>query len=147
MSAMNEEIQRRQYEDLDSLLFVPREKLAFNVAINTHCKRSQLHCITKTLQQKGEYDLVKHTCFGMLLDFYPQGYFYVGLLHSIMIRRITKRQSMDHELWFAIGKSKARLSKQEFCLITGLKFGPMPDVFRRLYEVATDGIDARYWNW
>ncbi|EOX96527.1 Uncharacterized protein TCM_005763 [Theobroma cacao] len=46
----------------------------------------------------------------MLLDVYPQGYFYVGLLHSIMIRRITERQSMDHELWFAIGKSKAQLS-------------------------------------
>ncbi|EOY18324.1 Uncharacterized protein TCM_042921 [Theobroma cacao] len=53
---------------------------------------------------------------------------------------------MDHELWFAIGKSKARLSKQEFCLITGLKFGPMLDVFRRPYEVAADGIHARYWN-
>ncbi|EOY19247.1 Uncharacterized protein TCM_044253 [Theobroma cacao] len=53
---------------------------------------------------------------------------------------------MDHELWFAIGKSKARLSKQEFCLITGLKFGPMLDVFKRPYEVAVDGIHARYWN-
>ncbi|EOY33293.1 Uncharacterized protein TCM_041242 [Theobroma cacao] len=70
----------------------------------------------------------------MLLDVYPQGYFYAGLLHSIMIRQITERQSMDHELWFAIGKSKARLSKQEFCLITVLKSGPMPDVFRRPYE-------------
>ncbi|EOX93417.1 Uncharacterized protein TCM_002293 [Theobroma cacao] len=139
-------IQRRQYEDLESLLIVLREKWAFNVAINTHCKWSQLHYITKTLQQKGEYDLVKHTYFGMLLDVYPQGYFCVGLLHSIMIHRITERQSMDHELWFTIGKSKARLSKQEFCLITGLKFGSMPDVFRRLYEVAADGIHARYWN-
>ncbi|XP_017972067.1 PREDICTED: uncharacterized protein LOC108661000 [Theobroma cacao] len=116
MSAMNEE--HRQYEDLDSLLIVSREKWAFNVAINTHCKWSQLHYITKSLQQKEEYDSVKCTCFGMLLDVYPQGYFYAGLLHSIMIRRITERQSMDHELWFAIGKSKARLSKQEFCLIT-----------------------------
>ncbi|EOY26307.1 Uncharacterized protein TCM_027787 [Theobroma cacao] len=63
-----------------------------------------------------------------------------------MIHRITERQSMDHKLWFAISKSKARLSKQEFCLITGLKFGRMPDVFRRPYEVAADGIHARYWN-
>ncbi|EOY22973.1 Uncharacterized protein TCM_014994 [Theobroma cacao] len=146
MSAMNEEIQHRQYEDLDSLLIVPREKWTFNVTINTHCKWSQLHYITKTLQQKGEYDPVKRTCFGMLLDVYPQGYFCVGLLHSIMICRITERQSMDHELWFAIGKSKARLSKQEFCLITELKFGPMLDVFRQPYEVAADGIHSRYWN-
>ncbi|WRX24585.1 Ulp1 protease family [Theobroma cacao] len=114
MSAMNEEIQRRQYEDLDSLLIVSKEKWAFNVVINTHCKWSQLHYITKTLQQKGEYNPIKRTCFGMLLDVYPHG--------------------------------KACLSKQEFCLITGLKFGPMPDVFRRPYEVAADGIHARYWN-
>ncbi|EOY19011.1 Uncharacterized protein TCM_043607 [Theobroma cacao] len=116
MLSMNEEIQRRQYEDFDSLLIVQREKWAFNVVINTHCKWSQLHYITKTLQQKGEYDA------------------------------ITESQSMDHELWFAIGKSKVQLSKQEFCLITGLKFGPMPDVFKRQYEVATDRIHARYWN-
>ncbi|EOY31672.1 Uncharacterized protein TCM_038703 [Theobroma cacao] len=70
MSAMNEEIQRRQYEDLDSLLIVSREKWAFNI-----------------------------------------GYFCTDLLHSIMIRRITESQSMDHELWFAISKSKAQLSK------------------------------------
>ncbi|WRX34369.1 protein of unknown function DUF1985 - like 1 [Theobroma cacao] len=141
MSAMNEE-----YEDLNSLLIMPREKWAFNVAISTHCKWSQLHYITKTLQQKGEYDPVKRTCFRMLLDVYPQGYFCAGLLHNIMIRRITERQSMDHELWFVIGKSKARLSKQKFCFITGLKFGPMPDVFKQPYEVAADGIHARYWN-
>ncbi|EOY02753.1 Uncharacterized protein TCM_017149 [Theobroma cacao] len=146
MLAMNEEIQHRQYKDLDSLLIVPREKLAFNVTINTHYKWSQLHYITKTLQQKGEYDAVKRTCFGMLLGFNPQGYFCAGLLYSIMIHRITERQSMDHELWFAIGKSNVRLSKQEFCLITRLKFGPMPDVFRRPYEVATEGIHDRYWN-
>ncbi|EOY32368.1 Uncharacterized protein TCM_040241 [Theobroma cacao] len=49
------------------------EKWVINVTINTHCKWSQLHYITNTLQQKGEYDAVKRTCFEMLLDVYPQG--------------------------------------------------------------------------
>ncbi|EOY30974.1 Uncharacterized protein TCM_038014 [Theobroma cacao] len=120
-------IQSKQYEDLDSCACV-------NVAINTHCKWLQLHYINKTLQEKGEYDTVKRTCFRMLLDVYPQGYFFAGLLHNIMIHRITVTDSMKYELWFAIGKNKVRISKQKFCLITGLKFGRMLDVgnFERL---------------
>ncbi|XP_017979891.1 PREDICTED: gamma-terpinene synthase, chloroplastic-like [Theobroma cacao] len=140
---IKETMQSRQYEDLDSLLIMLREKCAFNVAINTHCKWSQLHYINKTLQEKGEYDAVKRTCFRMLLDVYPQAYFFVGLLHNIMIHRISVIDLMEHELWFAIGKSNASISKQEFCLITKLKFGRMPDVFTRLYEVVVDGIRVR----
>ncbi|EOY14033.1 Uncharacterized protein TCM_033152 [Theobroma cacao] len=139
-------IERKQYEDLNSLLIVSRKKWAFNVAINTHCKWSQLHYITKTFQQKREYDMTKHACFGTLLEVYPQRYFCIGLLQNIMIRRITESQSMNHELWFVIGKSMAWLSKQEFYLITRLKFGLMPDVFKEPYKVAADRIHARYWN-
>ncbi|EOY31989.1 Uncharacterized protein TCM_039370 [Theobroma cacao] len=138
----SELIQHRQYEDLDSLLIMQKEKWAFNVAINTHCKWSQLHYITKTLQQKGEYDPVKRTCFGMLLDFYPQGYFCADLLHNIMIRRITERQSMNHELWFSIGDA----TKMALVLITNnILFGQ--DYRRRvtpwLLSLVED-IDA--WN-
>ncbi|EOY03230.1 Uncharacterized protein TCM_017907 [Theobroma cacao] len=39
---------------------------------------------------------------------YPQGYFCIGLMQNLMVRQITKTESMDHELWFAIGKSKGR---------------------------------------
>ncbi|EOY16519.1 Uncharacterized protein TCM_035321 [Theobroma cacao] len=76
----------------------------------------------------------------MLLNIYPQGFFYIDLLHNIMVHRITKNGIMEHELWFFIGKSKARFSKREFCLVTRLKFGLMTDVFSRPYEVIPKGI-------
>ncbi|EOY16474.1 Uncharacterized protein TCM_035241 [Theobroma cacao] len=37
------------------------------------------------------------------------------------------KQAMEHKLWFVIGKTKGRISKLEFYLITILKFGPMLD--------------------
>ncbi|EOY31902.1 Uncharacterized protein TCM_039247 [Theobroma cacao] len=83
----------REYDNLDTLLVVLREKWAFKISINTQ---------------------------------------------YVMVRRITEIKSMNYELWFAIGKSKACLSKQEFCLITKPKFGPHPNIFIRTYELSGD---------
>ncbi|XP_017979673.1 PREDICTED: uncharacterized protein LOC18593570 [Theobroma cacao] len=136
----------REYENLEASLVVTRDKWAFKVGITTHCKWSHLQYIKKTLLAVGEYNAVKATCFGMLLDVYPQGFFCAGLLQNIMQRRITEPDAMEHEFWFAIGKIKARFSKREFCLVTGLKFGPMTDVFSRLYKLVPGGIHSRYWK-
>ncbi|EOY19439.1 Uncharacterized protein TCM_044555 [Theobroma cacao] len=96
---------------------MPKEKWVFNVSINTHCKWSQLHYITKTLQQKGEYDLVKRTCFGMLLDVYPQRYFYVGLLHSIMIRQILRASQWTTSYGLPLARPPGDATKMAFILI------------------------------
>ncbi|EOY12440.1 Uncharacterized protein TCM_030956 [Theobroma cacao] len=136
----------REYENLEASLVVPRDKWAFKVGITTHCKWSHLQYIKKTLLAIGEYNAVKATCFGMLLDVYPQGFFCAGLLQNIMQRRLTEPDAMEHEFWFAIGKIKARFSKREFWLVTGLKFGPMTDVFSRPYKLVPGGIHSRYWK-
>ncbi|KAK1591340.1 hypothetical protein Q3G72_006097 [Acer saccharum] len=49
----------------------------------------------------------------------------------------------EDELWFALGKTKVRFGKREFCLCTGLKFGCLSDIPSREYEVVPDGIHAR----
>ncbi|EOY16557.1 Uncharacterized protein TCM_035350 [Theobroma cacao] len=99
MSAMSEEIQRRQYEDLDSLLIVLREKWAFNVAINTHSS-----CFARSLRASQWT-----TSYGLPLA------------------------RARHDYQSSNSASSPRL-----------KFCPMPDVFRRSYEVAVDEIHARY---
>ncbi|EOY08138.1 Uncharacterized protein TCM_022475 [Theobroma cacao] len=63
-----------------------------------------------------------------------------------MVRRINELESQEHELWFAIRKTNVRFFKQVFCLITGLKFGPLPDIFLRSYEVVLGGIHTWKWN-
>ncbi|KAK0594290.1 hypothetical protein LWI29_025680 [Acer saccharum] len=52
----------------------------------------------------------------------------------------------EDELWFALGKTKARFGKREFCLCTGLKFGRLSDIPSREYEVVPGGIHARYFQ-
>ncbi|EOY32168.1 Uncharacterized protein TCM_039749 [Theobroma cacao] len=40
--------------------------------------------------------------------------------------------------------TKARFSKCEFCLVIGLKFGPMSTIISGPYEVILRGIHERY---
>ncbi|XWS10685.1 hypothetical protein CRYUN_Cryun38cG0018800 [Craigia yunnanensis] len=37
-------------------------------------------------------------------------------------------------------------SKQEFCLVTGLKFGCLSNIINEVYEAIDDGIHERYFN-
>ena len=50
------------------------------------------------------------------------------------------------QLWFGIGRGKARFSKQEFCLVIGLKFGCLSNVFNKEYEAFEGGIHHIYFN-
>ncbi|EOY19882.1 Uncharacterized protein TCM_045265 [Theobroma cacao] len=65
----------------------------------------------------------------------PKGYCCAGLMQNIMVRQINEPESQGHELRFEIGKTNAQSSKQEFCLVTGLKFGRLPNIFLRSYEL------------
>ncbi|EOY26141.1 Uncharacterized protein TCM_027554 [Theobroma cacao] len=49
--------------------------------------------------------------------------------NNIIVHQINEPESQKHELWFAIRKTKAWFSKQEFYLVTGLKFDPLLDIF------------------
>ncbi|KAK3230449.1 hypothetical protein Dsin_002330 [Dipteronia sinensis] len=45
-----------------------------------------------------------------------------------------------------VGGKLAKFSQREFCLVTGLKFGVMSDIFLKPYAATKDGIHVRYFT-
>ncbi|EOY03719.1 Uncharacterized protein TCM_018838 [Theobroma cacao] len=114
-----------EQENMESLFCVPRHWWGFNAGINIHCKWSHLHVICEMLCQVNEIESFKRTCFGHMMDVEAdKSLFYASLMHNLMLHRINEPDATEVELWFAIGKTKARISKREFYLVTGLKFVP-----------------------
>ncbi|EOX99492.1 Uncharacterized protein TCM_008174 [Theobroma cacao] len=99
------------------------------------------------LCQVNELENFKRTCFGHMMDVEAdKSLFCASLVHNLMLRRINEPDATEAELWFAIGKMKACFSKREFCLVTGLKFGPLLAFIVNPYEALPRGIHLRYWG-
>ena len=52
----------------------------------------------------------------------------------------------QYEMWFGIGKCKTKFSKQEFCLVIGLKFGTLSSIATNKYVPVNGGIHERYFG-
>ncbi|KAK1548852.1 hypothetical protein Q3G72_030602 [Acer saccharum] len=133
-------------ENLDHLLVHPRATWNYNITINTHCLHKLISDVDKILDRAGERAEFESGCFGHYLDFPKGGYFQAQFIHSLLLRQIFIPGGSEDELWFALGKTKARFGKREFCLCTGLKFGRLSDIPSREYEVVPGGIHARYFQ-
>ena len=133
-------------ENLDDLLVHPRATWNYNITINTHCFHKLISDIDKILDRAGERAEFESGCFGHFLDFPKGGYFQAQFIHSLLLRQICIPGGSEDELWFALGKTKVRFGKREFCLCTGLKFGRLSDIPSREYEVVPGGIHARYFQ-
>nr|GEX83770.1 phospholipase-like protein [Tanacetum cinerariifolium] len=71
---------------------------------------------------KNQLALFRTTCFGSWLDVQHTG----GdpqLTHLILQTQVFHDPPPPDEMWFDIGGHKIRFSREEFCLITGLRFG------------------------
>ena len=65
-----------------------------------------------------------------------------GIVHRLLLRELHHNGPKD-EMRFLLGNRMVRFSKVEFCLITGLKFGVIPDTAS--YDmVVQNGIHDRY---
>ncbi|KAK0573845.1 hypothetical protein LWI29_014434 [Acer saccharum] len=69
--------------------------------------------------------------------------FSTGIVHRLLIREL-HHDGPEDEMRFLLGKHSVRFSKVEFCLITGLKFGQLPDT--STYDVVPNGIHQRYFE-
>jgi hypothetical protein len=139
-------LQMAEEENLDHLLVHPRATWNYNITINTHCLHKLISDVDKILDRAGERAEFESGCFGHYLDFPKGGYFQAQFIHSLLLRQIFIPGGSEDELWFALGKTKARFGKREFCLCTGLKFGRLSDIPSREYEVVPGGIHARYFQ-
>ena len=83
------------------------------------------------------------SCFGHFLQMHRQNNFSAGIVHRLLLREL-HHDGPEDEMRFLLGKHVVRFSKVEFCLITGLKFGVIPDTTR--YDMVQNGIHQRYFQ-
>ncbi|CAL8990914.1 unnamed protein product [Prunus brigantina] len=70
----------------------------------------------------------KTSCFGHLLNI-DKIQFSGQIVHGVVLRRVTGQGVKDLDgLSFLIGCDVAQFTRQDFCLITGLRFGEVPEV-------------------
>jgi len=71
----------------------------------------------------------KTSCFGHLLNI-DKIQFSGQIVHGVVLRRVARQGVKDLDgLSFLIGCDVAQFTRQDFCLITGLRFGELPEVF------------------
>ncbi|KAI9182725.1 hypothetical protein LWI28_028255 [Acer negundo] len=83
------------------------------------------------------------SCFGHFLMMHREIHFSAGIVHRLLLREL-HHDGPEDEMRFLLGKHSVRFSKVEFCLITGLKFGVIPDTAR--YDMVENGIHERYFQ-
>ncbi|KAI9159879.1 hypothetical protein LWI28_002789 [Acer negundo] len=83
------------------------------------------------------------SCFRHLLRMYHGMKFSAGIVHRLLIREL-HHDGPEDEMRFLLGRHSVRFSKVEFCLITGLKFGELPDM--STYDMVENGIHQRYFE-
>ncbi|KAI9165246.1 hypothetical protein LWI28_010355 [Acer negundo] len=81
--------------------------------------------------------------FGHLLRMDRGMNFSASIVHRLLIREL-HHDGPEDEMRFLLGRHSVRFSKVEFCLITGLKFGELPDT--STYDMVENGIHQRYFE-
>ncbi|KAK2653510.1 hypothetical protein Ddye_013366 [Dipteronia dyeriana] len=81
------------------------------------------------------------SCFGHFLTMHREMKFFGGIIHRLLLRELHHNGSID-EMHFMLGNMSVSFSKVEFCLITGLQFGVVPET--TMYAAVENGIHERY---
>ncbi|KAK0597303.1 hypothetical protein LWI29_023854 [Acer saccharum] len=114
------------------------------VRVNSGSKMYMITRLKSVLQKFGLVEKFKQGPFGKYLDLKEPLKIYGQLIHNILKREIIhpKGQRQD-EMWFGLGKSKARFSQEEFCVCSGLNMGQLPEGFANNNEVQEDSMLRR----
>ncbi|KAK2656293.1 hypothetical protein Ddye_009345 [Dipteronia dyeriana] len=81
------------------------------------------------------------SCFGHFLTMHEEIKFSGGSIHRLLLREL-HHDGLTDELQFMLGNQSVRFLKVKFCLITGLRFGVVPDTTK--YAAVENGIHQRY---
>lgn len=93
-------------------------------SLNTHCRYATVSSIIEKVKHFGALDRFLESPFGFLQHLPREKFSFQARVSLHILQREVKinRQRPD-EMWFKIGGRLHRFSAQEFCLLTGLKFG------------------------
>ncbi|KAK2638105.1 hypothetical protein Ddye_025900 [Dipteronia dyeriana] len=81
------------------------------------------------------------SCFGHFMSMHWELKFLGGVIHQLLLQELDHDGSTD-EMRFLLGNHVVRFSKVEFNLITGLRFGVVPDT--SIYVAVENDIYQRY---
>ena len=104
-----------------------------------------MHEITPALERHRVLQDFAITCFGHFLNFDANTLFSSRLVHSLLTKEIVVDGVGEFELYFEVGGRRLRLSKYEFCLLTGLKFGGRTHFSAYNNSIVEGGVLQRYW--
>ncbi|KAK2651702.1 hypothetical protein Ddye_011558 [Dipteronia dyeriana] len=81
------------------------------------------------------------SCFGHFMSMHRELKFLGGVIHQLLLRELDHDGPTD-EMRFLLGNHVVRFSKVEFSLITGLRFGVVPDT--SMYVAVENDIHQQY---
>ncbi|KAK2662029.1 hypothetical protein Ddye_000603 [Dipteronia dyeriana] len=81
------------------------------------------------------------SCFGHFLTMHRKMKFSGGIIHRLLLRELHHNGPTD-EMHFMLRTQSVRFSNVEFCLITGLQFGVVPET--TMYAAIENGLHERY---
>ncbi|KAK2646739.1 hypothetical protein Ddye_021934 [Dipteronia dyeriana] len=79
--------------------------------------------------------------FQAFLKMFREMKFFGGIIHRLLLREL-HHNSLRDEMHFMLRTQSVRFSKVKFCLISGLRFGVIPET--TMYAVMENGIHERY---
>ncbi|KAK3195460.1 hypothetical protein Dsin_026770 [Dipteronia sinensis] len=132
--------------ELNDLLKSPEDEW-YDGKITRHDHFSDLKDIDVALDSVPEQFKVENrrryteSCFGHFLRMDREMKFSGSIVYRLLLREL-HHDGPEDEMRFMLGPRSVRFSKVEFGLITGLKFGVIPDTTR--YEMVQNGIHQRY---
>ncbi|GAB2265569.1 hypothetical protein Dimus_037835 [Dionaea muscipula] len=128
--------------------YIVPEAQEYSAHVSVYMKIGVIKDIIEVLTRVDKLQSFEESCFGSLLGIDLSGRpFSAVLLHSLLSREIVVENVEPLEMWFGIGGKRARFSKYDFCLITGLKFGDIsyPSSDKSLADPEIT-IHMRYFN-
>ncbi|KAK2663160.1 hypothetical protein Ddye_001734 [Dipteronia dyeriana] len=81
------------------------------------------------------------SCFGHFLTMHLEMKFFGGVIHRLLLRELHHNGPTD-EMQFMLRNPSVRFSKVKYFLITGLRFGVVPNMTK--YAAVKNGIHQRY---
>ena len=125
----------------------PDHKDWIQTRINSQNKRFLMRDLQAVLIRCGMLDRFKEGPFGHYLELFQPLVIHGMLIYNLLKKEIIlPNQQEDDEMWFGLGRKKARFGREEFCVCSGLNMGPLPEDFKGKKQVVAGSMMSRYFK-
>ncbi|KAK3199492.1 hypothetical protein Dsin_022907 [Dipteronia sinensis] len=100
--------------------------------INSNSKCQIIQVVKDVLSKCGMLERFRNGPFGHYLNL-PQPVVVHGMLiYNLLKKEIILPKVREDEMWFGLGHKKVCFGKEQFCVYSGLKMGPIPEGFMKM---------------